>query len=370
MIGLVGGFMVCMITKHLQASLLLEPVVLLAFAFLAYLVAQMFHCSGIFALVVCGIMESMYAFENVSEDSQEFTRRALHTISTLSEAIVFLLLGIAVASMEANVTQYIYASVVIVVCVTTRFIVIFFMTFVLTCCNLLVEKISLTDQFVIAYGGLRGAVAFSLVQLARENSFLIVQEPMFSLTLYVILFTVVPVGLTLKPIVELMEISREQPDNLLFAEIGKSIVAYTMAGIESILDRWGIDKIIEKLSHYNDNLIRPVLQQDPLSQKKKLISMFADPKDVEKQTVKRDASEAPQASMPRRMTRISTFGSMLPYRESVNVWGRDRFERVTSRVGVSRRDMNRRDSDLFFRGIEDARFSKQFTASQISDSEL
>lgn len=347
MIGILGGFAVCMITKELEASLLLEPVVLIAFAFLAYLIAQMFHCSGIFALVVCGIMESMYAFENVSEDSQEFTRRVLHTTATLSEAIVFLLLGIAVSSMKANLLQYIYAAVVICVCVATRFIVIFSMTLILKCCNLLVEKISVTDQFVIAYGGLRGAVAFSLVQLAEEDIHIKI-EPMMSLTLYVIIFTVVPIGLTLKPIVELMEISREQADNMLFAEIGKSIVAYTMAGIESIVDRWGVDKIIEHLSYFNDRYVRPILQQDPLSHKKKLITFIPEPKESGKQSRKSEGFE-------RRITHLktsrTTITAILPQRtETVSVWGRDRFDRLPTQI-YRRRD----NSEYFFRtmSVED-----------------
>jgi NhaP-type Na+/H+ or K+/H+ antiporter len=55
--------------------------------------------------------------------------------------------------------------------------------------RLRVKKINIQEQFIMAYGGLRGAIAFSMVETL--NADIVEPRPMFvTTTLVVIIFTV------------------------------------------------------------------------------------------------------------------------------------------------------------------------------------
>jgi len=69
------------------------------------------------------------------------------------------------------------------------------------------HKLSRVDQFVMSYGGLRGAVAFALVLLVDEN--VVKQKNMFvTTTIAVIYFTVFLQGITIKPLVKILNVKR------------------------------------------------------------------------------------------------------------------------------------------------------------------
>lgn len=69
------------------------------------------------------------------------------------------------------------------------------------------HKLSRVDQFVMSYGGLRGAVAFALVLLIDEHH--VKQKPMFvTTTIAVIYFTVFLQGITIKPLVRILNVKR------------------------------------------------------------------------------------------------------------------------------------------------------------------
>lgn len=66
---------------------------------------------------------------------------------------------------------------------------------------------SRVDQFVMSYGGLRGAVAFALVLLVDER--IVKQKDMYvTTTIAVIYFTVFLQGITIKPLVKMLNVKR------------------------------------------------------------------------------------------------------------------------------------------------------------------
>lgn len=70
-----------------------------------------------------------------------------------------------------------------------------------------IHKLTNVDQFVMSYGGLRGAVAFALVLLIDKKH--IPLQPMFvTTTIAVIYFTVFLQGITIKPLVKILKVKR------------------------------------------------------------------------------------------------------------------------------------------------------------------
>lgn len=72
-----------------------------------------------------------------------------------------------------------------------------------------INKLSNVDQFVMSYGGLRGAVAFALVLLINPAH--VPLQPLFvTTTICVIYFTVFLQGITIKPLVKILNVKRAE----------------------------------------------------------------------------------------------------------------------------------------------------------------
>ncbi|KAF2344723.1 Cation/H+ exchanger [Trinorchestia longiramus] len=68
-IGLIFGLVTALVTRITTNVRVVEPLALLAFAYLSYLGAELFHFSGIISLIVCGLVQAQYAFQNISDKS-------------------------------------------------------------------------------------------------------------------------------------------------------------------------------------------------------------------------------------------------------------------------------------------------------------
>lgn len=86
-----------------------------------------------------------------------------------------------------------------------------------------VKKVNFQEQFIMAYGGLRGAVAFSLVKMLVSSE--VRSKPIFlTTTLVVILFTVFVQGGSIKIFVNLLNIEKSgSEEKTLLLEINDNV---------------------------------------------------------------------------------------------------------------------------------------------------
>ena len=99
-VGVVLGMASSFIVKFARHTRVIEPLIILVMAYLAYILAETVHWSGIISLIGCGIAQRRYAFLNLSKKSYTTVKYSVRTLSTFSDCIIFLYLGIVTISKE------------------------------------------------------------------------------------------------------------------------------------------------------------------------------------------------------------------------------------------------------------------------------
>uniref|UniRef100_A0A453L2T6 Cation/H+ exchanger transmembrane domain-containing protein n=1 Tax=Aegilops tauschii subsp. strangulata TaxID=200361 RepID=A0A453L2T6_AEGTS len=75
----------------------LESCLFVLFPYFSYMLAEGLGLSGIVSILFTGIVMKRYTFYNLSEDSQRFTARFFHLLSSLAEAFIFIYMGFDIA---------------------------------------------------------------------------------------------------------------------------------------------------------------------------------------------------------------------------------------------------------------------------------
>uniref|UniRef100_A0A914CJ43 Cation/H+ exchanger domain-containing protein n=1 Tax=Acrobeloides nanus TaxID=290746 RepID=A0A914CJ43_9BILA len=147
-----------------------------------------------------------------------------------SETIIFMFLGLSVVSSDLLWdTNFVW--------ITLLGITVFRIIGVIIQCTILnrfrTKKFTFVDQFVLSYGGLRGAIAYGLVMSLPAS---IAARNMFMTTcIAVIYFTVLIQGMTIRPILYFLKVEKAEDKELtLVHKIYDRYFDYTMSGIEDI----------------------------------------------------------------------------------------------------------------------------------------
>ena len=207
-IGILIGFATALLTKMTKDVSIMEPLIVFGMAYFAYmgaeffkskffliqknltflhLGAELFHWSGIISLIGCGLIQSHYAFKNITKNSQTTIEYFVKMAASLSEITIFLFLGIALTEEKFVIgwnVGFVFWSLIF--CLLSRFVVVYGFIGIIN--KYRVRKINYQEQFIMAYGGLRGAVGFSLVELIDEN--FKIKNMFVTATLVITMFTI------------------------------------------------------------------------------------------------------------------------------------------------------------------------------------
>ena len=237
LIGIFFGFLSSFITKYTVGVRVVEPMTLFGFAYISYLVADLLSWSGIISLIGCGLVQAHYAFKNISKTSLTTVQYFIKILSSTSDCIIFVYLGVAVFRDQLFDPWFICWT--LITCLIVRFVGVFFLTFLVNRGRSCPKKISFQEQFIMGYGGLRGAVGFSLVSMIQKS--VVPAAPMFvTTTLAVIVSTVFIQGGTIKFLVNILKIEKESEDTLSISEeIHGKLMDNIMSGIEVVTGKQG-----------------------------------------------------------------------------------------------------------------------------------
>lgn len=111
----------------------------------------------------------------------------------------------------------------------------------------------------MAYGGLRGAIAFSLAIMLEENH--VKHARIFTTTsLFIVLFTVFFLGSTTKPVVRWLEVQLHvHHDTSMFIEINNKVVETIMSGIEEVAGHRSVNYWNQKMERFNEKYLKSIL---------------------------------------------------------------------------------------------------------------
>jgi len=276
MVGAMVGLVCSLITKFTKQIRDVEPLIIFVTAYFSYILAETIHWSGIISLIGCGIVQKRYAFRNISKKTYTTVKYSTRTLAGFSDCIIFLFLGLTCVrdTLEWNIFWNGFAWWTLFFCLVVRFVGVGLLTALIN--RNRVQKIPLKEQFILAYGGLRGAVGFSLVEILDESNPL--KTTFLTTTLFIILVTVFLQGSTIKWLVGKLEIKTKGASvKLISNDVNQKTVDNLMAGVEAVTG--GVQKhiMLEKIRKFDHDYIQKLLvredAQDILTLRLQKISM-------------------------------------------------------------------------------------------------
>ncbi|XP_041986533.1 sodium/hydrogen exchanger 3 isoform X4 [Aricia agestis] len=271
-IGVVWGFGTGLVTKYTNEVRVIEPIFIFVMAYLAYLNAEMFHMSGILAITFCGITMKNYVEANISHKSHTTIKYTMKMLSSSSETIIFMFLGVATVNNNHDWNTW-FVLLTIVFCSVFRIMGVYIFSAVANKFRL--HKLNTVEKFVMSYGGLRGAVAFALVLLIDPE--VVKLQPMFvTTTIAVIYFTVFIQGITIKPLVKILNVKTvEKRKPTMNERIHERFMDHLMAGVEDILGKHGNHHMRDKFKRFDNRFIRPLLLRDYQGAEPKILETYS-----------------------------------------------------------------------------------------------
>lgn len=221
-IGFALGYILVFAHRKIRNNSLVEASLSLLTPFMAYLLAEKLHGSGILALVTAGIFISWHSREIFSFQTRMLTANVWETVIFLLNGIVFILMGMQLPHMVndlASTTIYKligYGVVISLVTMIIRIIWVFagaYHQHILKRKNNVIDKEEETDWkniLIVAWTGTRGvvslALALSLPFSLHNGEAFPKRHSIVLLAFSVILITLVVQGSTLPLLIRLLKI--------------------------------------------------------------------------------------------------------------------------------------------------------------------
>ncbi|KAM8977422.1 sodium/hydrogen exchanger 1 [Pelodytes ibericus] len=269
-VGLVYGIIAAFTSRFTSHIRVIEPLFVFLYSYMAYLSAELFHLSGIMALIASGVVMRPYVEANISHKSHTTIKYFLKMWSSVSETLIFIFLGVSTVAGPHS-WNWTYVISTLIFCLIARVLGVLGLTWVIN--KFRIVKLTPKDQFIIAYGGLRGAIAFSLGYLLDSDHF--PREMFLTAIITVIFFTVFVQGMTIRPLVELLAVKKKQESKRsINEEIHTQFLDHLLTGIEDICGHYGHHHWKDKLNRFNKTYVKKCLIAGERSTEPQLIAFY------------------------------------------------------------------------------------------------
>uniref|UniRef100_A0A3B3ULX0 Sodium/hydrogen exchanger n=1 Tax=Poecilia latipinna TaxID=48699 RepID=A0A3B3ULX0_9TELE len=273
LLGTVFGLLISLLSRCTKNIQIIEPGFIFVLGYLAYLTAEMLSLSSILSIVFCGVCCQKYMNSNMDENSIQTVRYAMKVFANGSETIIFVFLGISAIDKTIWVWNTGFILLTLFFILIYRFIGVFILTWFLNRSRLV--PISFVEQIIMGYGGLRGAVAYGLAVNLNETK---IKEKnlMVCTTLIVVYFTVILQGVTMKPLVQWLNVKRAATVDLTLVEkVQNKVFEHMLVAIEDISGQIGDNYWRNKWRNFEEKwMSRLLLKPSARKKQDRLFNVF------------------------------------------------------------------------------------------------
>ncbi|XP_069827643.1 sodium/hydrogen exchanger 1 [Dendropsophus ebraccatus] len=267
-VGFVYGIIAAFTSRFTSHIRVIEPLFVFLYSYMAYMSAELFHLSGIMSLIASGVVMRPYVEANISHKSHTTIKYFLKMWSSVSETLIFIFLGVSTVAGPHS-WNWTYVISTLIFCLIARVLGVMSLTWFIN--KFRIVKLTTKDQFIIAYGGLRGAIAFSLGYLLHSENRLMFLTAIIT----VIFFTVFVQGMTIRPLVELLAVKKKQETKRsINEEIHTQFLDHLLTGIEDICGHYGHHHWKDKLNRFNKTYVKKCLIAGERSTEPQLIAFY------------------------------------------------------------------------------------------------
>jgi monovalent cation/hydrogen antiporter len=221
-VGVTLGLLFVFIHRHLHDAFI-EVLTSLSVPYVAYIVAESVHVSGVLAVVAAGLVRGRYSPEIVSAEMRILARSVWNILVFLLNSLIFILIGIQLSAILTRLTGYsgrdlfLYGMLVSMVAIAVRFLWIYPATYLPRLVSARVRERGPappeTETFIMSWCGMRGIVSLAAAlalprELASGDAFP-QRDLIIFLTFVVIAVTLVFQGLSLGPLIRRLRVGTD-----------------------------------------------------------------------------------------------------------------------------------------------------------------
>jgi CPA1 family monovalent cation:H+ antiporter len=252
-LGAVGGRLFGTILPFLGGSRLAEVTLSVALPYIVYLLAEeLFDISGVVAVVTTGLAAGAIGRVRLAPDNWQYLERAWEQTGFWASSLIFVSASTLVPKLLSGVhlEDAWLLLVAVAAALVSRVAVLFGLLPLLSALHLS-QKVSSAYKLAIAWGGLRGAVTLALALAVTENNRLgpDVRSEVAVLATGFVLFTLLVNGLTLRPVIRLLQLDRLSPLNL---ALRNKVLALSLVDVRDALaetaSQYGIPPDVARLA--------------------------------------------------------------------------------------------------------------------------
>lgn len=228
-IGLVLGYVVSYIILKNVDDHLIETTTTVALAFGAYVIAELFHVSGILSVVAAGLMVGNVGSQNTSPTTALTLNNFWEFSAFIANSLVFLLIGleIEISQLLPNLFPILVAVIAILL---SRALVVYLFTGLYSHFAPPRLKIPLDYRHVMFWGGLRGAISLALALTLTGDLFgEAFATELRVMTFGVVLFTLLVQGTTIEALIRRLGLAHK-PAHLLEQQRRQALLYTKRAG--------------------------------------------------------------------------------------------------------------------------------------------
>ena len=246
LIGLLIANVLYLIHRFLPTTPVIDSGLTLISPYIMYIAAEHFHFSGVLSVVAGGLFLSYRSHEIFSYESRLSVMGLWQTLTFLLNGFVFILIGLELPVITAGLGDYstweavMYAVVISLVTILIRIIWVFPGAYIP---RALFKQVRETEQdpgwkpiFLVAWSGMRGVVslasALAVPLVLSDGSSFPHRNLILFITFVVILVTLVLQGLSLRPLIRMLNIEPPAKDSTetqalsLRIQLAESVLSY------------------------------------------------------------------------------------------------------------------------------------------------